>query len=173
MAPVPQACWETCNHTTLATEKGYICKNIQTARADGMYFLTNPHIKSTTFNNKHLLSTQNHAWKDLPGHRNGKLFIGGPCKKRADDLLKLSRHKLRMVVAILTGHTPVRMHLRTMGLFKGNPTCRFCRQEDETVQHIICCCEVLAHQHFNVLGDSAVEPKDISTASVRDLYLFI
>ena len=26
------------------------------------------------------------AWKDLPGHRHGKLFTGKPCKKRADDL---------------------------------------------------------------------------------------
>jgi hypothetical protein len=32
------------------------------------------------------------AWKDLPGHRYGKLFIGRPCKRRAEDLLKLSRH---------------------------------------------------------------------------------
>ena len=31
------------------------------------------------------------AWKDLPGHRHGKLFIGKPCMKRVDDLLKLSR----------------------------------------------------------------------------------
>jgi len=30
------------------------------------------------------------AWRDLPGHRHGKLFIGRPCKKRAGDLLKLS-----------------------------------------------------------------------------------
>jgi ribonuclease HI len=78
------------------------------------------------------------AWRDLPGHTHGKLFIGRPCKKRADDLLKLSRHQLKMVVAILTGHAPVRKHLRTMGLFEGDPTCRFCRKEAETVQHIIC-----------------------------------
>jgi len=51
------------------------------------------------------------AWRDLPGHRHGKLFIGRPCKKRADDLLKLSRHQLNMVVVILTGHAPVRRHL--------------------------------------------------------------
>jgi hypothetical protein len=62
----------------------------------------------------------------LPGHRHGKLFIGGLCKKRADDLLKLSRHQLKMVVVILTGHAPVRMHLHTMGLFEGDPTCRLC-----------------------------------------------
>ena len=28
------------------------------------------------------------AWRDLPGHRHGKPFIGRPCKKRAVDLLK-------------------------------------------------------------------------------------
>jgi hypothetical protein len=27
------------------------------------------------------------AWRNLPGHRHGKLFIGKPCKKRADSLL--------------------------------------------------------------------------------------
>jgi hypothetical protein len=60
-----------------------------------------------------------------------------------------------------------------MGLFEGNPACRFCRKETETVQHIICCCEALAHQPYNVFGNLFVEPKDISTASVRDLCLFI
>jgi hypothetical protein len=33
---------------------------------------------------------------------------GRPCKRRADDLLKLSRHELKMAVAVLTGHAPVR-----------------------------------------------------------------
>jgi hypothetical protein len=73
-----------------------------------------------------------------------------------------------MAVAILMGHDPVRKHLYIMGLFNGDPTCRFCRMETETVQHIICCCEVLACQHYNF-----AEPKDVSTASVRNLCLFI
>jgi hypothetical protein len=67
------------------------------------------------------------AWKDQPGQRHGRLFIGKPCKKRADDLLKLSRHLLRMTDAISKGHAPVREHLYTMGLFDGDPNCRFCR----------------------------------------------
>jgi predicted amidophosphoribosyltransferase len=78
-----------------------------------------------------------------------------------------------MVVAILTGLVPVRRHLYILGLFNGDPTCRFCRMETETVQHIICCCKVLASQHHNVFGKLIAEPKDISTASVRDLCLFI
>jgi hypothetical protein len=113
------------------------------------------------------------AWRDLPGLRHRRLFIGRPCKKRADDLLKLSRHQLKMVVAILTGHAAVRGHLYIMGLFEGDPTCRLCRKETETVQHIICCCKALAHQNYNVFGNLFVETKGISTASVRDLCLFI
>ena len=126
------------------------------------------------------------TWKDMPGCRHGKLFIGTPCKKRSDDLLKLGRHQLKMAVAILTRHAPVRGHLRIMGLFNGDPSCRFCRMETEkvqhitfcrmeteTVQHISCCCEALARQRYNIFGKPFVEPKYISTASLRDLCLFI
>jgi hypothetical protein len=113
------------------------------------------------------------TWKVAPGCRHGKIFIGRPCKERADDLLKLGRHQLKMAVAILTGHAPVRGHLRIIGLFSGDPSCRFCRMETGTVQHITCCCEALARQRYNISGKSFVEPKDISTASLRDICLFI
>jgi len=94
---------------------------------------------------KNWTEVQHHgAWKDFPGLRHGKLFIDRPSKKRADYLLKLSRHQLKMVTAIYTGHAPVRGHLYTVGLFDGDPVCRFCGTETETVQHIICCCEALA-----------------------------
>jgi hypothetical protein len=78
----------------------------------------------------------------------------------AEDLLKLGRHQLKTVVMILTGHTPVRKHLRSMGLFEGDPTCRFCRKEVETVQYI-CCCEALACQRYNVFESLVDEPTDI------------
>jgi ribonuclease HI len=110
------------------------------------------------------------AWRNLPGHRHGKLFTGKPCKKRAYDLLKLSSHQLKMVVAIFTGHAPVRGHLYIMGLFDGDPTCRFCRKEPETVQRI-CCCEALARQHYNIFGNPLVKLNDKSTSLVIDLCL--
>jgi hypothetical protein len=43
----------------------------------------------------------------------------------------------------------------------------------KTVQHIICRCEALAHQRYNVFGSLKVEPTDMRTASVRDHCLFI
>ena len=65
-----------------------------------------------------------------------------------------------MIVAIPTGHAPVRKHLYyVMGLFDGDPTCRFCRMEAETVQHIICCCEALARQRYHVFWRLIAEPR--------------
>jgi hypothetical protein len=49
----------------------------------------------------------------------------------------------------------------------------FRRMETETVQHIICCCEVLVRQSYNVCGKLSAEAEDTGTVSVRDLYLFI
>jgi hypothetical protein len=121
----------------------------------------------------YMMDQHHRIWRAVPGHKHGKLFISGPCKKRSEDLLKLSRHHLRMVVAILTGHAPVRTHLRTMGLFEGEPACRFCGQQAETVWYITCRCEAMTRRCFNVFGDSLVEPKVIQVGTVRDLCLFI
>jgi hypothetical protein len=60
------------------------------------------------------------TWKIAPSSRHGNLFIGRRCTKRVDDLLKLDRNQLKMAVAILTGHAPVRGHWRIMGLFSGD-----------------------------------------------------
>jgi hypothetical protein len=62
---------------------------------------------------------------------------------------------------------------RKRGLFDGDPTCRFCRKETETVQYITCCCDALTRQRYNVFGNLIVAPKDISTASIKDLCLYI
>jgi hypothetical protein len=86
-------------------------------------------------------------------------FISRSCKKRAEDLLKLGRHQLKMIVAILTGHAPIKGHLRTIGLFDGDPSCRLCGMETVTVQHIICCCKALSRQRY-VFGKPTVEPKE-------------
>jgi len=78
-----------------------------------------------------------------------------------------------MAVAILTEHAPVRGHLRIMGLFSGDSSCRFCKMETERVQHITCCCEALARQRYNIFGKLFAKPNDISRASIKDLSLFI
>jgi hypothetical protein len=97
--------------------------------------------------------------------------VESTCELR--DLLKLDRHQLKLAVVILTGHAPVKGHLRTIGLFDGDPSCRFCGMETEPVQHLVCRCEALSHQRYDVFGELVLEPKDLSTATVRGLCLFI
>jgi hypothetical protein len=111
------------------------------------------------------------TWKDLTGHRHGKLFISGPCRKRADNLLRLSRCQFKMVVANFTGHAPVRKHLRTMGLFEGTLPAASAGRRPK--QHSTLFAAAMARQHYNVSGSLEVELTDIHTASVRDICLFI
>jgi ribonuclease HI len=47
------------------------------------------------------------TWRNVTGHRHGKLFISGPYRKQANNQLRLSRRQLKMVIVILTGHAPV------------------------------------------------------------------
>jgi len=86
------------------------------------------------------------AWIDLPVLRYGRVFKEKPGKKRADDLLKLRRHQIKRRTAIYNVHITVRGRLYTTGLFDGDPGCRFCGMETESVQHIICCWKDLARQ---------------------------
>ena len=92
-------------------------------------------------------------WIHMPGCKHEKLFIGRLCKKRADDLLKMNRHQLKLVVAILTWHASVWGHLRNIGQFQGDPSCRFWGMETERVQHLVCRWEVMSRQRYNVLGN--------------------
>jgi len=63
----------------------------------------------------------------------------------------------RVQISLLLLH--LLWQLYTVGLFDGDPTCRFCRKETETVQHIICCCEALARQSYNVFWETACRTK--------------
>jgi hypothetical protein len=85
----------------------------------------------------------------------------------------MSRNQLRSVVAFLTGHAPVRKHLNIMRLFEGDPTCRFCGSESETVHPIVCGCEALVRQRYKLFGKMFAEPRDISLALLKDLCLYI
>jgi hypothetical protein len=70
------------------------------------------------------------AWKELPGLRHSKRFTNEPCKALTDSLLKLNRSQLRMIIAVYTGHAPVRGHLFNIGLFDGDPDMQILRNGD-------------------------------------------
>ena len=101
--------------------------------------------------------------------------IRGPIAQKTARQITCQSPGTAICIAAQKGRRPggSRGHLYIMGLFEVEPTCRFCGKETETVQHILCCCEALARQRYNIFGNLTTVPKDISTASIKDLCLFI
>jgi hypothetical protein len=64
-----------------------------------------------------------------------------------------------MVVAFPTGHAPVKQHMNIMGLFDGDPYCRLCKLETETVLHVIYVARPSLASVVIPLGSSLLNPK--------------
>ena len=68
-----------------------------------------------------------------------KAFMGSLNKKRSKILLQMSRTDVRLITGFLTGHFPVRYVLKKMNVIT-NAACRFCGEEEESVDHLLCTC---------------------------------
>ena len=90
-------------------------------------------------------------WYKRIDARHSRSFINKPSFERTFNLLKKTRHEVRLLTAYLTGHGPFKHHLKRMGLTE-NSTCRFCDFDEETAEHILCECEALAHKRNQILG---------------------
>lgn len=110
-------------------------------------------------------------WNSLPGLRHSKKFIN-PSKKRAEEALSLSKADLRLLTSILTGHCTLRHHLKRMGIGT-NSECRFCLEEDETSEHLLCECEATARQRLYHFGRAFMDPSDVAKLSARTILGFI
>jgi hypothetical protein len=71
-----------------------------------------------------------------------KGLILEPSAKRTKDLLKLNRDQLRWVVGLFTERCHIKGHLFKLGL-TDERTCERCLEEDESITHILCDCELI------------------------------
>jgi hypothetical protein len=91
-------------------------------------------------------------WINVADHRQSKIMMGKPSQSLAADGLEMSKTQIRVVTRLMTGHCNLRKHLHTMGTFNRNPVCKLCKEEKETISHIVFECEALACWQFNLLG---------------------
>lgn len=110
-------------------------------------------------------------WMSLPGLRQSRMFIGDSFNARVEELLKLSRNQIRLATGIITGHISLRKHLHTIGA-EDDPTCRMCLEEDETPQHLLCECLVLANKRHLHFGMPFPKPEEIALATLDRLLNF-
>ncbi|CAG9819561.1 unnamed protein product [Phaedon cochleariae] len=112
-------------------------------------------------------------WENIPRNRHGKQYIKEPSHKRTVDLLNLNRAQIKTVTGLMTGHAPVKEHLARMGLYNGDPSCRLCDKEPETVAHILCRCEALDRRRQKIFGQPVGEPEIFNSHPVKDLYRLV
>ena len=60
---------------------------------------------------------------------------------------------MRLDTGLITGPCGLRKHLRTIGIYMGDPNCRLYGVEDESAAHIISNCEALATRRFDLFGN--------------------
>src|SRR5690606_17409996 len=70
-------------------------------------------------------------FRNLPALRQSKLFVTSLLRPKAEKLLNLNRVDLRMVVGLMTGHCPLRKHLRVIGARNEGAECGLCGLAEE------------------------------------------
>lgn len=109
-------------------------------------------------------------WNNTPGQRQAKKFIT-TSPKNAKGLLELSKNDLRQITGLLTGHCPLRYHLKKMGKVDDD-NCRFCALANETAEHILCECDALAYRRLKFLEEVTVLPHDIGKMAPKKILNF-
>ena len=86
-------------------------------------------------------------------------------------LLELQKHEIRMATYFLTGHGPLRYHLKNMGK-TDDKYCRFCQEAGETGEHLPYKCGVITLQRLQYLEEAFLMPSDISKCAPRKVLNF-
>ena len=110
------------------------------------------------------------CWQSCPGQRQSKQFLSYSTSwtKKA---LSLTKNELRKLTGMLTGHCPVNYHLQNLGKVLES-TCRFCKEETETVEHVLCSCEALHHKRLQHLQARFLEPSEVCQVAPRQIAKF-
>ncbi|KAJ4432655.1 hypothetical protein ANN_21278 [Periplaneta americana] len=93
-------------------------------------------------------------WQSYPRQKLARKLVLGPNNSFFSSLLKLDRRGVRSVVALITRHV-------TSGntYVQWEPICRMCKQEEETVLHILFDCSLLERKRFSL----SITREDIET----------
>lgn len=110
-------------------------------------------------------------WNEMVEARQSRLFIQ-PNAAKSRFLLKLNKKDLRTYTGLVTGHCPCKYHLKVIGKLQDD-SCRFCSQESESSEHLMCKCVVLFHKRRKHLDKGLLEPCEIWALSPYKVIKFI
>ena len=97
-------------------------------------------------------------------------MISNPSKRISKSLTDLSKKKLRNLTMFLIGHGIFRAHLKKIGLLQDSE-CRFCKNEEETAEHLLGSCSKFDYERCILFGKMKVTLKEISHYDLRNTKL--
>ena len=111
-------------------------------------------------------------WKKRPDCVQTKQFIQEPYGGTGINCCNMSRKALRDLTQVITGHSVLQGHLRTLGLVEDS-TCTMCGVEAETSNHFLGICEKYCALRFEILGAHTLLPEELAITPLTSLSQFI
>jgi len=108
------------------------------------------------------------SWKLTSSCKWSKQLMKSPQHSRTNELLAMSKSRLRLGIGLLTGHVALRSHLHKLGLTESKD-CRLCGEESEDSSHILCRCPALSCKRYRLWGSMFTEPEDLADKRVSSL----
>ncbi|KAF6198792.1 hypothetical protein GE061_006814 [Apolygus lucorum] len=102
--------------------------------------------------NRWVTNQTTRRWSNLGGHALSKRMVAKPNPSASEELLRLSRREVRLVVGLVTGFTPLQFHLNCIGVTQDTTLCRLCGEAEEKASHIIFDCQALSTRRFQLFG---------------------
>lgn len=99
-------------------------------------------------------------WDQISELRHSKEVIPSVSKNKTKQLLQLSRRQLKIITEIMTGHGHFNKHLFNLRISQTD-ICRFCNDDKETGEHIICKCNALHRKRMRYLGQYFINLNEI------------
>ena len=118
------------------------------------------------------VSESQRLWAGVEGCRQSKLALGPDAIYRHHkELLELPRKELAVVMGWMTGHCYFNRHLRPPNIEQR--TCRFCKEENESSEHILRTCPAVEERRVRYLGLSGRDVAQVASFKPSALARFI
>jgi len=88
------------------------------------------------------------------------------------EMLNQSRHQLKILIGLLTGHCHFKGHLFKLRLVNSHK-CDTCKHASETASHILCDCKALATLRYRHCGHHLMKSADYENISISKIVHFV
>ena len=86
--------------------------------------------------------------------------------------MSLNKNNIRIITGIVSGHCKLNYHLNKIGVIP-NKECRFCRSNDETVEHVLGACPALMHIRRKVFGKYMIPDNELKLYRLGSILSFL